>query len=113
MQKITTDDLQRMKNNDESFRLLNVLPEDAFQQEHIPGSENIPVERHDFLEQLREESRDPNERIVVYCADQACQASPKAAMMLEEAGFNNVMDYEGGMEAWKQAGNPVQTGAAG
>ena len=42
--------------------------------------------------------------IVVYCASTTCDASPKAARRLNEAGFSKVYDYEGGVKAWKESG---------
>jgi len=38
-----------------------------------------------------------------------CSASPKAAQKLESIGFQNVKDYDGGLEAWKEAGNPTES----
>jgi rhodanese-related sulfurtransferase len=34
--------------------------------------------------------------------------SSQAARKLEEAGFTNVHDYEGGTKAWQEAGLPVE-----
>ena len=48
--------------------------------------------------------------IVVYCANKICQASPKAAINLERAGFTDVTDFEGGMAEWKEAGYEVESG---
>jgi len=40
----------------------------------------------------------------VYCARTECQSSHHAAEKLEQAGFRNVIDFEGGAEEWKRAG---------
>jgi len=92
--------------NDKSqqgYALVNVLPQDMFEAEHIPQSINIPVGH----EALFEQSFAKDKEIIVYCASPSCDASPKAAQALAERGFTQVMDYEGGMSDWKEAGNPV------
>jgi rhodanese-related sulfurtransferase len=88
----------------DGYALVNVLAPDVFMKEHIPDSINIPAKELDRFE--KKFSRD--KEIVVYCASQQCDASPKAARELMERGFSNVYDYEGGMKSWKQAGNAIE-----
>ena len=75
-----------------------------YRKAHIPGSKNLPVGTEDFEKEVEEMAGGKDKEVVVYCADQECDASPKAARKLEEAGFQNVSDYEGGTDDWKQAG---------
>jgi rhodanese-related sulfurtransferase len=49
------------------------------------------------------------DEIVVYCKDKSCSASPKAAEELLSMGFQNLKDYEGGLEAWKEEGLPTES----
>ena len=42
------------------------------------------------------------------CASFECHASPMAAKRLDQMGYKNVYDYEGGMKDWKGAGYPVE-----
>jgi rhodanese-related sulfurtransferase len=102
-----------MIDGDDEFGLINVLSESDFLREHIPGSVNIPVADKDFLQRVRELPtvvRDVNRKIVIYCAGPQCKASPTAAKELEKAGFTNVLEYSGGMQEWKNAGYPVESG---
>jgi rhodanese-related sulfurtransferase len=109
MNTITATQLKRMMDGDESFDLVNVLPEEDFQKQHIPGSINLPVKNHDFVSQVQQRVGGDKEReIVVYCASKQCDASSTAARNLERAGFTNI---EAGMQGWKEAGHPVDTGA--
>jgi len=49
--------------------------------------------------------------IVVYCASDTCDASPKAAKRLEKMGYENVIDYPGGKKDWAEGGlRLVQSG---
>jgi rhodanese-related sulfurtransferase len=91
----------------EGFALVNVLGADSYEKEHIAGSINIPAEEIDEFERRFEKDKE----IVVYCASADCSASPKAAAELTERGFENVLDYEGGMSAWKDADHDVTSGA--
>lgn len=99
--------LKRMMDRHENFVLINVLGEDAFEKEHIPGSDNVPVDSPDFVNEVERLAGDKARRIVVYCASRTCQASPTAARKLDEAGFTHVLDFEGGMAEWNSAGYEV------
>jgi rhodanese-related sulfurtransferase len=104
---IRRDDVKRKIDRGDDFVLIEVLEPDAFREKHIKGAINIPLGR------IGREARDrfdPEEEIVVYCADKACTASPKAAEKLENLGFKNVYDYEGGKADWDRAGYPMESG---
>lgn len=101
MKNISRDDLKQMNETEhEDFVLINVLPRDAFNREHIRTSISVPVEEPSFLEQVEAVTGGKDRKIVVYCANFECDASPKAAKKLEDAGFTEVYDYEGGTEDW-------------
>lgn len=92
------------KNEDVGYALVNVLQPESFEEEHIPGSINIPLGDEEKFEQRFAK----NKEIIVYCASESCDASPKAARELRERGFAKVYDYAKGMKDWKQADNPVE-----
>lgn len=108
MQTLTTEQLDSMREAHEDLALINVLPVEKYQKAHIPGSDNIPLESEDFLDQVEDKLDNKDDPVVVYCANTECDASPKAARKLEEAGFSDVYDYEGGTEAWREAGREVR-----
>ena len=111
---ITLDELERRlattppdnENRSVGYALVNVLKAEAFEDEHIPNSINIPAGEEDRFEQRF--NKDKN--IVVYCASPSCDASPKAARALADRGFRHVYDYEAGMSEWKNAGNEIAGG---
>ncbi len=101
MTPIDRETLKRMNEvQHEDFILINVLPREVFNQQHIRTSINIPVESDDFVDQVESVAGSKERKIVVYCANFDCDASPKAAEKLERAGFSKVYDYEGGTEDW-------------
>ena len=101
----STELAQRLEENAD-FVLIDVLPAEKFESEHIPGAINIP------LEQLENGARSfrKNQRIVVYGETHTDEASNSAAEMLERMGFRKVSDFDGGVHAWKQAGYNTVSG---
>jgi rhodanese-related sulfurtransferase len=103
MNTIDTQQLRDKIAQDNNFILLHVLSEENYEKEHILGSKNIPYDQEDFAQQVENLAHSKETEIVVYCASTECNASNKAAAKLEDAGFTNVTDYEGGMKSWKEA----------
>lgn len=102
MRTINADQMERERTG---AVVIDVLPEESFERAHLPGAVNIPVGDEDFLERVADEAPTKDTKIIVYCADEACQASPKAAKKLEGAGYTNIVDFEGGLKGWRQAGH--------
>jgi len=46
--------------------------------------------------------------VIVYCGSHSCGLSPQAVVGLAEAGFMNVVDYEGGLKSWAEAGYDLE-----
>ena len=83
----------------------NVLADDDFTGELIPGSRRVPVDRIAL-----ESARLPRDTaIVVYCSGGKCPDSKYAATELTLLGFRNVRVFEGGLSAWKTSGRGVET----
>lgn len=101
MKPISRDELKTMNETEhEDFVLINVLKPEAFNEQHIRTSINIPVGDDDFTQKVEQVVGSKNRKIVVYCASFDCPASPEAAKKLEDAGFSQVYDYEGGTKDW-------------
>lgn len=98
---ITMEKLLEMKTNNDDFELVDALPEEEFKKGSIPGAVNISS---DNIAAQAEEKLEKNKPIVTYCANYACQASTIAAKKLLELGFENVLDFKAGKEAWENAG---------
>ena len=104
MRKLNTRQVKRLLESDEDMLLVNVGDRDAFAVEHIAGSENIPIAPPGFTLDVIASVPDRNKRIVVYCNNGDSNASEIAARQLEEAGYADVWEYDGGMSAWREAG---------
>lgn len=111
MNKITASEVKASQDRNEDVHLINVLAEEQFRKKHIPGSVNVPLAEADFIQEVERIVGDKEAKVIVYCADENCNASPKAAKELADAGYVNLYDFEGGVAEWEQAGFPLE-GAA-
>lgn len=107
MKPINTDELKSLKSGDSNCLLINTLDPDNFKQTKIPGAINIPQSEDSFTTQVEQSANDKSQPVVVYCASAECDSSTKAAKKLEDAGFTNVLDYEGGAKAWQESGEKL------
>jgi rhodanese-related sulfurtransferase len=62
---IDRDDVQRLFR-EEHAQLVEVLPADEFEDEHLPGAINIPLKTLDAESTV---SLDPQRPVIVYCND--------------------------------------------
>lgn len=111
MQGISAEQLKQMQSRDEDFLLVNTLDEEHFLKTRIPGAVNIPQSSDDFAAEVEQKAGGKSKPVVVYCANQQCDSSSKAAQKLEAAGFAVVLDFESGAEGWQQAGETLESGS--
>lgn len=76
----------------------------------IPGSVHAPRGMLEFYADpaspYHREGFDPNRRVILHCASGG--RSSLAAKTLEQLGYSNVAHLDGGFNAWKEAGKPVE-----
>lgn len=82
------------KESPENFLVVDVRTPQEWEDGHIPGAEHIEVESI-----LEESSRLPKDALVSTICRSGYRASI-AASLLQKAGFTNVNNVEGGMQAW-------------
>ncbi|GFO69999.1 sulfurtransferase [Geomonas limicola] len=92
--------------------LLDVLLPEHYQAHHIPGALNACVYEVVFLETVRRLIPNPETPIVVYDTSSRSQASECALQKLSSAGYRNVCELTGGLEAWLAAGRPLEPAGA-
>lgn len=81
--------------------LVDVRTPGEFNEGHLDDALNINWYDSDFTEQFEHISKD--EKIYVYC--KMGGRSAKAQKKLESLGYKNVVNLEGGYEAWKAKGH--------
>jgi rhodanese-related sulfurtransferase len=87
-EKIDYEKLEQL--GDEGAQLVEVLPREEYEEEHLPGAINIPLKE---LDRESAAQLDKHRPVVVYCWDYLCDMSPRAAALLDELGFERVYDY--------------------
>jgi rhodanese-related sulfurtransferase len=65
-QSIDRDEVRRLV--DQGAQLVDVLPTNEYEAEHLPGAINMPLRR---LEEEARSALDPGRPVVVYCSDSA------------------------------------------
>lgn len=102
---ITADVLKEKIDRDQNdFYLVDVLSPQSYEARHVPTAVNIPAGDPEFVKKVEELGPSKDSEVVVYCSSETCQASVRAADALEQAGFNNVVHFSGGLAGWQEAG---------
>jgi rhodanese-related sulfurtransferase len=79
---------------------------EAYEREHLPGAINLPVRD---LDEAATAHLSRDALYVVYCWNESCHASAKAAQRLEALGFK-VKELHGGLQTWRKQGYPTERG---
>lgn len=108
MKRLRAKELDQLRKTNPTLTVINVLAKEEHERQHIPGSRNVPVKREDFVERVENVVDQKDRPVAVYCASETCQSSPTAARRLEEAGFQQVYDFEGGIAEWRREGFPLE-----
>ena len=106
--RLSVRELNDLVNKEKQVCLIDVLGSEHFQLVHLPGSSNACVYEVTFIDQVRAITEDKNTRIVLYGSSGNSMDSVKAAEKLLNEGYKDVLILEGGIEAWRSAGNPLE-----
>jgi glyoxylase-like metal-dependent hydrolase (beta-lactamase superfamily II)/rhodanese-related sulfurtransferase len=87
-----------------SLLILDVREREAFAAGHLPGARNVP--RGELELRADGELPDPTVRILTCC--KFGKVSTLAAATLRSMGYTRVVALDGGIEAWTQAGHPLE-----
>ncbi len=89
-------------------------PEERAQQGSIPGAVHAPRGMLEFYADptsaYHRPEFAPDRRVILHCASGG--RSALAADTLQQMGYTNVAHLDGGIRAWKEAGQPVEGGEA-
>jgi rhodanese-related sulfurtransferase len=98
------EQFQSFIDKNEKAQIVDVRTPDEFKQGYIAGAVNLNFYDSDFKEKLK--TLDKSKPVLVYCA--VGGRSGQASKILQELGFENVHDLDGGMTAWNKKGLPVK-----
>lgn len=101
---ITSIELKEKLDNQSNVLLVDTLGEQSYQRAHLPQAVCISARKDDFSDRVAQAVTDKKQEVIVYCGSFSCGLSPQAAQQLVEAGFENVVDFEGGLKDWVESG---------
>ena len=103
---IELDELSTALRNGSVSEFWNVLTDEYFGGELIPGSRRVPLDQ--IGREVARAGLPKHASIVTYCSGPACPQSRAAAEKLAALGYRNVRPFEGGLTAWKEAGRRTE-----
>ncbi|MBD1854004.1 MULTISPECIES: rhodanese-like domain-containing protein [Leptolyngbya] len=93
----------RLEWGEPALTILDVRSRDVYNHGHIMGAMEFPM---DQLVELAQKNFEYKRDIYVYGATD--EETTEAARMLRQAGFVNVAELKGGLEAWKAVGGSTE-----
>lgn len=103
---ITIEELAQALQQGAVAQFWNVLTDDYFSGDMIPGSRRVPLGH--VGHEARATGIANDAAIVVYCSGPACPQSKAAAEKLATLGYTNVRAFEGGLQVWKDSGRSLE-----
>lgn len=91
--------------NRDSVQIIDVRTPEEYKAKHIAKAKNIDVNGNDFERQMN--GLDKTKPIYIYCL--AGSRSKKASDWAAKNGFNEIYNFDGGINAWLAANKPVVT----
>ena len=96
--------------SDEGVVFIDVRESEERQKGYIPGSVHAPRGFLEFIADPDGPMHNPafssGKRLVIYCGSGG--RSALSARTLAEMGFGDVINLVGGIQAWSQAGGPIE-----
>lgn len=97
--------------------VIDTMPTDYYEREHLPGAVNIPGFPYEDAARFTDELAprllpDQAVPLVVYCANVPCRNSELVGARLVELGYRNVRKYREGIEDWVRGDLPTESAAA-
>jgi rhodanese-related sulfurtransferase len=105
---ITPKDLHTAHQQGESIDLIDVRTPVEFREVHVEYARNIPLDAFDPRQVMSDRNGSSNRPLYVICRSGSRAA--KACEKLSASGYENIVNVEGGTQAWEEAGLPVQRG---
>jgi phage shock protein E len=85
-------------------QLIDVRTTKEYNSGHLEGAKHLHIYDKDFSQRI--DSLDKNQTVYVYC--KVGGRSSEAVEVLKQKGFTHIVELEGGIDAWSQAGKPIK-----
>lgn len=104
IKEIDVLELKKKIDNQEKFEFIDCREQEEWDEAHIPGATLLPLS--EFQEKYESVLKDKNATIVIQC--RSGKRSMNACMFLLSKGYSDLINLEGGIIAWSEAGFPVK-----
>ena len=98
---VTVQEARRLIEDKPDLVLLDVRTESEYEESHIEGAVNIPVQELS----VRFDELSPEDELLVYC--RTGNRSAQAVDILLDLGFTKIYHMDAGITGWVEAGYPV------
>jgi len=98
---VTVQEARRLIEDKPDLVLLDVRTESEYEEGHIEGAVNIPVQELS----VRFDELSPEDELLVYC--RTGNRSAQAVDILLDLGFTKIYHMDAGITGWVEAGYPV------
>ncbi len=118
---ITTPELKELLDRKTDLVLVDTMPLDAYEKEHLPGAKHFLLPIPEMTEWDAEKTAgktkeqllallgpDKQRLIIFYCGFVQCTRSHNGAMLAVREGYTSVKRHPGGIYAWKGADYPTE-----
>ncbi|MCR9293771.1 MAG: rhodanese-like domain-containing protein [bacterium] len=105
---IQPQELARIAKEQGSVELIDVRTPGEFQAVHVPFARNVPLDGLDPQQILSARNGHSDQPLYIIC--QSSVRGAKACQQFHQAGFDNVINVDGGTKAWADLGLPVTRG---
>jgi rhodanese-related sulfurtransferase len=102
---ISPQQLLELHRSDQGVELIDVRTPVEYREVHVGFARNVPLDRLDAVELTAGRNGSP-----LYVICRSGSRGQQACDKLSAAGYTNVVNVEGGTQAWDQSGLPVVRG---
>ena len=116
--EVTPVETYEAQQREELHLIVDVREPHEFDGAHVRHSVNVPRGMLELRADAEAPSADPtlssgrSKRIVLYCTKSPSARSLLAAQTLRNMGYERVEVLDGGLNAWREAGLPVERSAS-
>ena len=108
IETISPQRLAKLCDGDPKIELIDVRTPVEFRELHVDVARNVPLDRLDPVELMK--SRNGAAKQPLYLVCHTGSRGSQAREKFVAAGYENVVNVEGGTQAWEAAGLPVVRG---
>ncbi|REG90647.1 rhodanese-like domain-containing protein [Algoriphagus antarcticus] len=101
---LNVSEFGELMKNKGAVRVIDVRTPDEMAEGHLPGSINVDFKNDNFKNEIAK--LDKKRTYLLYCKTGI--RSGDAASMMKAAGFTHIYSLDGGIEAWQEAGKPIE-----